>query len=83
MNGTGDSAWLATPALCQALATSRSTLSRWRSRGLLSSGHHWVRKNPACPRSDLLWHRHRCSASLCSSASQRQRAMGQSRPAVL
>ncbi len=27
---------------------SRSTLTRWRRRGLLTSGHHWVRKNPAC-----------------------------------
>ncbi len=42
--------WLDTPALSQALAVSRSTLTRWRRRGLLTSGHHWVRKNPACPR---------------------------------
>ena len=61
--------WLDTPALCQALAVSRSTLTRWRRRGLLTSGHHWVRKNPACHRSDLLWHRHRCSALLRSNAS--------------
>jgi hypothetical protein len=61
--------WLDTPALCQALAVSRSTLTRWRRRGLLTSGLHWVRKNPACPRSALLWHRHRCSALLRSNAS--------------
>ena len=67
--------WLDTPALCQALAVSRSTLTRWRRRGLLTSGHHWVRKNPACPRSDLLWHRHRCSALLRSNASPACRAM--------
>jgi hypothetical protein len=60
MRGMGDSDWLETPVLCQELAISRSTLSRWRHRGLLRAGHHWVRKNPACPRSDLLWHRQRC-----------------------
>ncbi len=59
--------WLDTPALCQELRISRSTLSRWRSRGLLCSGQHWVRKNPTCPRSDLLWHRRRCTALLRSS----------------
>jgi hypothetical protein len=73
MSGASDPAssdWLDTPALCQALAVSRSTLTRWRRRGLLAPGHHWVRKNPVCPRSDLLWHRHRhrCSAALRSSA---------------
>ncbi|MFM9088314.1 MAG: hypothetical protein ACKOPT_09245 [Cyanobium sp.] len=67
--------WLDTPALCQELAISRSTLSRWRRRGLLTSGHHWVRKNPACPRSDLLWQRHRCSALLRFNASPACRAM--------
>ena len=56
--------WLDTPALCAALGISRSTLGRWRRRGLLIASHHWVRKNPACPRSDLLWHRGRCSALL-------------------
>ncbi len=56
--------WLETPALCSALAISRSTLGRWRRRGLLIAGHHWVRKNPVCPRSDLLWHHERCSASM-------------------
>lgn len=83
MNGTGDSAWLDTPALCQALAISHSTLSRWRHRGLLRAGHHWVRKNPAYPRSDLLWHRQRCSGLLRFSTSPRCRAMGQSSPALL
>jgi hypothetical protein len=64
----GTSDWLATPAPCQELRISRSTLSRWRQRGLLRSGHHWARKNPACPRSDLLWHGQRCQAALGSSA---------------
>jgi len=58
------SCWLETPALCSALAISRSTLGRWRRRGLLIAGHHWVRKNPAAPQSDLLWHHGRCSALL-------------------
>jgi hypothetical protein len=59
-------AWVATPALCRSLAISRSTLGRWRRRELLRQGHHWVKKNPAAPRSDLLWHRQRCSAFLAS-----------------
>jgi len=59
-------AWVETPALCRSLAISRSTLGRWRRRELLCHGHHWVKKNPAAPRSDLLWHRQRCSALLAS-----------------
>jgi hypothetical protein len=74
MSAVNGSDWLDTPALCQALAISRSTLSRWRARGLLRADHHWVRKNPSCPRSDLLWHRHRCSALLGPSTSERCRA---------
>ena len=74
--------WLDTPALCQALAVSRSTLTRRRRRGLLTSGHHWVRKNPACPRSDLLWHRHRCSALLRSNASPARLAMPKPDPSA-
>jgi hypothetical protein len=57
-------AWVETPALCRSLAISRSTLGRWRRRELLRHGHHWVKKNPAAPRSDLLWHQPRCSALL-------------------
>lgn len=56
--------WLETAELCRSLAVSRSTLGRWRRRDLLRQGQHWVRKNPAAPRSDLLWHRQRCSALL-------------------
>ena len=59
-------AWVETPALCRSLAISRSTLGRWRRRELLRYGHHWVKKNPAAPRSDLLWHQLRCSALLAS-----------------
>lgn len=70
MSAVEESDWLDTPALCQALAISRSTLARWRARGLLRAGHHWVRKNPARPRSDLLWHCHRCFPLLGFSASQ-------------
>lgn len=56
--------WLETDELCRSLAVSRSTLGRWRRRDLLRQGQHWVRKNPVAPRSDLLWHRQRCSALL-------------------
>jgi hypothetical protein len=59
-------AWVETPALCRSLSISRSTLGRWRRREVLRHGHHWVKKNPAAPRSDLLWHRQRCSALLAS-----------------
>ena len=57
-------AWMETPTLCRSLSISRSSIGRWRRRELLGHGHHWVKKNPAAPRSDLLWHRHRCSALL-------------------
>ncbi len=63
-SGEPASCWLETPDLCSVLAISRSTLGRWRRRGLLIAGHHWVRKNPAAPQSDLLWHHGRCSALL-------------------
>jgi len=66
-------AWVETPALCRSLSISRSSIGRWRRRELLGHGHHWVKKNPAAPRSDLLWHRHRCSALLGPSTSERCR----------
>ena len=59
--------WVETSALCRSLSISRSTLGRWRRRGLFRLGQHWVKKNPAAPRSDLLWHRQRCSALLAGS----------------
>ncbi len=74
--------WLETPALCAALAISRSTLGRWRRRGLLIPGHHWVRKNPACPRSDILWHWGRCSALLTLARARCPRAMAESLPSL-
>ncbi len=46
--------WVEPPALCRSLPISRSTLGRWRRQKLLRHGHHWVKKNPAAPRSDLL-----------------------------
>jgi hypothetical protein len=58
------SEWLETAALCRSLSVSRSTLGRWRHRELLREGQHRVHKNPATPRSDLLWNRERCSALL-------------------
>jgi hypothetical protein len=72
-------AWIDTPALCRNLLISRSTLGRWRRRDLLRHGHHWVKKNPAAPRSDLLWHRQRCSA-LLASIRGRCNAMAESSP---
>jgi hypothetical protein len=57
-------AWVNTPSICRSLSISRSTLGRWRRRKLLRHGEHWVKKNPAAPRSDLIWHRQRCSALL-------------------
>jgi len=71
-------AWVETPALCRSLSISRSTLGRWR-RELLRHGHHWVKKNPAAPRSDLLWHQPRCSALLASTRG-RCNAMAESSP---
>jgi hypothetical protein len=73
------SAWVDTPALCRSLSVSRSTLGRWRRRELLRHGHHWVKKNPAAPRSDLLWHQLRCSALLANTRG-RCNAMAESPP---
>ena len=72
-------AWVETPALCRSLSISRSTLGRWRRRELFRHGHHWVKKNPAAPRSELLWHRQRCSALLASTRG-RCSAMAESSP---
>jgi hypothetical protein len=47
---------------------------------MLIAGHHWVRKNPACPRSDLLWHQGRCSALLAGARARSPRAMAESLP---
>ncbi len=74
------SEWLETPALCAELAISRSTLGRWRRRGLLIPGHHWVRKNPVAAHSDLLWHRGRCSALLAVARARCPRAMAEFQP---
>ncbi len=73
--------WLETAELCRSLAVSRSTLGRWRRRELLRQGQHWVRKNPAAPRSDLLWHRQRCSALLQRSP-RGCRAMAETTPVL-
>jgi hypothetical protein len=56
--------WLTTEETCLRLAISRSTLFEIRRQGLLRDGRHVVPKNPGCRRSDLLWHRGRCSALL-------------------
>ena len=77
------SCWLETPALCSALGISRSTLGRWRRRGLLIPGHHSVRKNPAPPHSDLLWHQDRYSAFLALARARFPRAMADSPEGLL
>ncbi len=75
--------WLETADLCRNLAVSRSTLGRWRRREVFRQGQHWVRKNPAAPRSDLLWNRERCSALLrgrrrpCGGNAKSNPALGQ------
>jgi len=70
--------WLETPDLCRSLAISRSTLGRWRSRGLFRPGEHWARKNPGALRSDLVWHHQRCAALLASTRDRFRRPMVES-----
>ncbi len=77
MSSHASASWLDTPTLCKELAISRSTLVRWRRRGLLRPGQHWARKNPSAPRSDLLWHRHRCGALLASTRDRFPQAMAE------
>ena len=62
--GSSNSAWLTTSELCAALAISRSKLCRWQQRKVFRQGVHWVRKNPAAPRSDQLWSLPACRALL-------------------
>ena len=61
---SSNSAWLTTSELCAALTISRSKLCRWQQRKLLRHGLHWVRKNPAAPRSDQLWSLSACRSLL-------------------
>lgn len=56
--------WLTTEELFSQLAISRSTLFAIKRSGLLKPGRHLVPKNPASPRSHLLWHQHRCELAL-------------------
>ena len=56
--------WLTTGELCQCLAISRSKLCRWQQRKVFRQGVHWVRKNPAAPRSDQLWSLPACRSLL-------------------
>ena len=57
--------WLTTTGeLCQSLAISRSKLCRWQQRKVFRQGVHWVRKNPAAPRSDQLWSLPACRSLL-------------------
>ncbi|MBM5785431.1 MAG: hypothetical protein FJ070_07495 [Cyanobacteria bacterium K_DeepCast_150m_m2_101] len=61
-SSTGD--WLSTTELCHSLAISRSKLCRWQQRKVFRQGVHWVRKNPAAPRSDQLWSLAACRSLL-------------------
>ena len=56
--------WLTTGELCHSLAISRSKLCRWQQRKLFRQGIHWVRKNPAAPRSNQLWSLPACRSLL-------------------
>ena len=56
--------WLTTEELCSQLAISRSTLFAIKRSGLLKPGRRLVPKNPASPRSHLLWHQHHCELAL-------------------
>lgn len=62
--GIGQEQWLETAVIGRHLAISRQTLWRLRRLRILREGHHWTRKTPGCPRSDLLWHRTRCELAL-------------------
>ena len=62
--GSSNSAWLTTSELCAALSISRSKLCRWQQRKVFRQGVHWVRKNPAAPRSDQLWSLAACRSLL-------------------
>jgi hypothetical protein len=56
--------WLETSNAIRHLQISRQTLWRLRQQRILREGHHWTRKTPGCPRSDLLWHLPRCDLAL-------------------
>ena len=62
--------WLTIEEPCTHLAISRSTRLCCRQRDLLRTAHHWMRKNPAAPRSGLLWHRACCSAGIGAGRAQ-------------
>jgi len=62
--GTSQEQWLETAVIGRHLGISRQTLWRLRRLRILREGHHWTRKTPGCPRSDLLWHRSRCELAL-------------------
>jgi hypothetical protein len=61
---SSNSDWLTTGELCHSLSISRSKLCRWQQRKVFRQGVHWVRKNPAAPRSDQLWSLPACRSLL-------------------
>ncbi len=59
-----------------ALAISRSKLCRWQQRKVFRQGVHWVRKNPAAPRSDQLWSLAACRSAPPQAITTRKGAIG-------
>jgi hypothetical protein len=56
--------WLDTPAMLDRLGIGKTTLFLLKKQGTLLKGRHWTRKNPALPRSSILWHIQRCEMAL-------------------
>ena len=56
--------WIPTTQASLRLGISTKTLFRLKQQGVLKRERHWTRKNPASPRSDLLWHIQRCELAL-------------------
>ena len=51
--------WVPTKEMSELLGIHRVTLLRIKSSGYVREGFHFAKKNPASPRGDFLWHRHR------------------------
>lgn len=53
------SLWIETNDMARTLGVHRATLQRLKGRGYFRDGHHFRKKNPLSPRSNLLWHEQR------------------------
>lgn len=54
--------WVSTKEMAEILGVSRRTMQRLQASGFFKEGGargHWVKVNPAAPRSNHLWHRTR------------------------